>query len=306
MDPRLMALVFGKTVMAPVDDPEKGGGGKPSSRGQEPEDVDDDDPEDDDDDPDDDDDDDPEDIDDDDPEDDEPEDEDDDEDEDDGDDDDPEEGDEDLGARAKKRIGKLIAQRKEAESRVKALEGQLEEAKKLSGDDGRAILRAAESSGILPGLMTKDEAEAFTQMDQYRAVIAKYDNWLDEHGPEDEFEISDGKTMSYAKVERRVRKLQSELADLKDEYGDRRKELLKKVRKIFEAGVEALKSGGAKPKPGKKKPKKTARKDDNNEFKPRANGPKPKRGAERNLDDMDVDNDDDLEAYITAMRRKKK
>ena len=305
MHSRLMALIFGKTVMAPVDDPEKGGGGKPSSRGQEPENVDDDDPEDDDDDPDDDDDDDPEDIDDDD-EGDEPEDEDDDEDEDDGDDDDPEEGDEDLGARAKKRIGKLIAQRKEAESRVKALEGQLEEAKKLSGDDGRAILRAAESSGILPGLMTKDEAEAFTQMDQYRAVIAKYDNWLDEHGPEDEFEISDGKTMSYAKVERRVRKLQSELADLKDEYGERRKELLKKVRKIFEAGVEALKSGGTKTKPGKKKPKKTTRKNDNNQLKPKANGPKPRRSAERNLDDMDVENPDDLEAYITAMRRKKK
>ena len=305
MDPRLMRLVFGKTVMAPVDDSGSGGGGKALSRGQEPEDVDDDDPEDDDDDQDDDDDDDPEDIDDDEPEDDEPEDEDDDEDEDDG-GDDPEEGDEDLGARAKKRIGKLIAQRKEAESRVKALEGQLEEAKKLSGDDGRAILRAAESSGILPGLMTKAEAEAFTQIDQYKTVIARYEDWLDEHNPEDEFEISDGKTMSYAKVERRVRKLQGELADLKDEYGDRRRELLKKVRKIFEAGVEALKSGGTKTKPGKKKPKKTIRKDDNKELKPKANGPKPRRSAERNLDDMDVDDDDSLEAYITAMRRKKK
>ena len=52
--------------------------------------------------------------------------------------------------------------------------------------------------------------------------------------------------------------------------------------------------------------KKTTRKNDNNELKPKANGPKPKRGAERNLDDMDVDNDDDLEAYIMATRRKKK
>ncbi|MBR3223415.1 MAG: hypothetical protein IKF72_14445 [Kiritimatiellae bacterium] len=287
MDPRLLKLL-GITVQTPVDDPGDGGGGNRavSDGPDDPEDPED--PEDDDDD-----DDDPED-----PEDPEnPEDSEDDDTEDDDSDDD-----EELGARAQKRINKLIAQRKDAEARVKTLEAQLADAKKLSGDDGKAIMKAAESSGILPGLMTKAEAEAFTEMDRYRAVIANYEQWLDNHDPDDELEIDNGKTMSYAKVERRVRKLQGELGDLKDEYGPRRKELLKKVREIFEAGVEALKAGK---KPAEKKPKKTERKDESPKQKPTANSPKPKRGSEKNLEDMDVENDDDLEAYITAMRRKK-
>ena len=102
--------------------------------------------------------------------------------------------------------------------------------------------------------------------------------------------------------ERRVRKLQGELGDLKDEYGPRRKELLKKVREIFEAGVEALKAGK---KPAEKKPKKTERKDESTKQKPKANAPRPKRGTGKDIEDMDVENDDDLENYITAMRRKK-
>lgn len=287
MDPKLLKLL-GITVQAPVDDPEDraGGGDSSSAAGVSPTDDDEetDDEETDDDDPDD------EDGDDDDP-------------EDGDDDDDSDDDDEELGARAQKRINKLIAQRKDAETRVKTLEQQLADARKLSGDDGKAIMRAAEASGILPGLMTKDEADAFVEMDRYRKVIANYEQWLDNHDPDDEFEIDDGKTMSYAKVERRVRKLQGELGDLKDEYGPRRKELLKKVREIFEAGVEALKAG--KKKPGEKKPKKTERKDESPKQKPTANSPKPKRGSEKNLEDMDVENDDDLEAYISAMRRKK-
>ena len=288
MDPKLLKLL-GITVQAPVDD--LGGGGGGGSRGSDdpenPEDPED--PED----TDDDDDDDPED----------PEDPDDDEEGDDGDDDDDsDDDDEELGARAQKRINKLRAQRKDAETRVKTLEQQLADARKLSGDDGKAIMRAAEASGILPGLMTKDEADAFVEMDRYRKVIANYEQWLDNHDPDDEFEIDDGKTMSYAKVERRVRKLQGELGDLKDEYGPRRKELLKKVREIFEAGVEALKAGK---KPAEKKPKKTERKDESTKQKPKANAPRPKRGTEKDIEDMDVENDDDLENYITAMRRKK-
>ena len=289
MDPRLLKLL-GITVQAPVDDLGDEGGGDDSSRASDDNPTDDDTDDDGDDDTDDDDDDDT----------------DDDTDaEDDADDDaedDDSDDDEELGARAQKRINKLIAQRKDAEARVKTLEAQLADAKKLSGDDGKAIMKAAESSGILPGLMTKAEAEAFTEMDRYRAVIANYEQWLDNHDPDDELEIDNGKTMSYAKVERRVRKLQGELGDLKDEYGPRRKELLKKVREILEAGVEALKAGK---KPAEKKPKKTERKDESTKQKPKANAPRPKRGTGKDIEDMDVENDDDLENYITAMRRKK-
>ena len=216
-----------------------------------------------------------------------------------GDDADEEDDDSELGARAQKRIRKLVDQKNSAEAELKKVKGELEEARKLSGDDGRAIMAAAERSGILPGLMTKDEAQAFKDMDDYRRVIARYENWLDEHDPSDEMEVGDDKTMSYAKVERRVRKLQAELGDLKDEYGERQKELRAKVRKIFEAGVEALKAGF---KPGKAKKAKSG-KGKKIETKPKATSPRHKRET---VGEVDVDDEESLENFIMAERRRKK
>jgi len=173
------------------------------------------------------------------------------------------EDDEDLGTRARKRIGKLVKERNSANAEVKRLKGELENAQRLSGDDGRAILAAATRTGILPGLMTKDEAQAFESIERYPKVIETYQDWLDEHGPDDEFGYGDD-AMTYGAVKKRVRRLSAELEQLRDEYGDRQKDLRKKVRKIFELGMKAYRKGdevdgegenpkGKKPK-GKQKP----------------------------------------------------
>jgi len=180
-------------------------------------------------------------------------------DDDDDDDDDDDEGDKDLGKGAQKRIRQLVEQKNTAQSRVKDLEKQLEEAKKLSGDDGRALLAAAEATGILPGLMTKDEAKAFQDIAEIPSVIERYQDWLDDADREDEFELGNGKTMSYGDVKKRVRKLRAQLDDLKDRYGDRRKDLMAKVRGIFETGLAAQKAGwkpGGKKTPAKKNERK--------------------------------------------------
>ncbi len=237
MNWKLLMLSLGQmpVYLAPVDD-EKGGGA-PEDDPENPEDNEDEDPEDDDD------------EDEDDPDDDEDEDPNDDEDE-----DDPDDGD-DSGKGANKRIRQLNEKKNAAEERVKTLEKELDEAKKLSGDDGRAILAAAEASGILPGLMTKAEAEAFQDMADLPQVIEKYRDWLDEHNSEDELDIGGDRTMSYGAVRKRVRKLEAQLDDLKDRYGDRRRELQKKVRGIFELGLKAQEAGwspDSKKKPAKK------------------------------------------------------
>ena len=155
---------------------------------------------------------------------------------------DEDEGDEQLGKRAQKRIGKLVKERNSANAEVKRLQKELEDAQKLSGDDGKAILAAASRTGILPGLMTKDEAEAFTQMSRYPRVIENYQDWLDEHENGDEYGSGDD-AMSYGQVKKRVRQLTAELEELKDEYGGRQKELRQKVRKIFELGMKAYRKG---------------------------------------------------------------
>ena len=173
--------------------------------------------------------------------------------------DDEDDDDKDLGKGAQKRIRQLNERMKAAEGRSKELKRQLEEAKKLSGDDGRALLAAAEVSGILPGLMTKDEATAFKDLAEIPKVIERYQDWLDDNNSDAELELGDGNTMSYGDVKKRVRKLRAQLDDLKDRYGDRRKELTAKVRGIFETGLAAQKAGwkpDAKKTPAKKKERK--------------------------------------------------
>ena len=135
-----------------------------------------------------------------------------------------------------------MKERNSANAEVKRLQKELENAQKLSGDDGKAILAAASRTGILPGLMTKDEAEAFTQMSRYPRVIENYQDWLDDHENGDEY-VSGDTAMSYGQVKKRVRQLTAELEELKDEYGGRQKELRQKVRKIFELGMKAYRKG---------------------------------------------------------------
>lgn len=215
---------------------------------------------------------------------------------DDGDDDDPEDGDDGedeaedakLGERARKRIGKLVKERNAANAELARLKEELDGARKLAGDDGKAILAAARRSGILPGLMTKDEAQAFDALAQYPRVIERYQDWLDEHGPDDEFGDGDD-AMSYGAVKKRVRRLSAELEDLKDGYGARQKELQQKVRQIFDLGMKAYRKGakaggeGGKPedKGRKAKPKQAVR--------PRGTKPVAKGGRKSNWGAVDGD-----------------
>ena len=224
-------------------------------------------------------------------------------DDDEGDDDDDDEDDKDLGKGAQKRIRQLVEQKNTAQSRVKDLEKQLEEAKKLSGDDGRALLAAAEATGILPGLMTKDEAQAFQDIAEIPRVIERYEDWLDDAERDDEMDLGKGTKLSYGDVKKRVRKLRAQLDELKGRYGDRRKELTAKVRGIFETGLAAMKAGW-KP-DGKKTPKKKTKKALKED---RAEGIRPslaKKGRSR-VEDIEVEDEDSLEAYMAAENRREK
>lgn len=216
-------------------------------------------------------------------------------DEDDDEEDDPDDG-EKAGRGAAKRIRQLVA-------KANSLKEELAEAKKLSGDDGKAILSAAEASGILPGLMTRDEAVAFRDMTDIPGIIDRYQDWLDDHTQDDELQLDGDTTMSYGEVKKRVRKLRATLDDLKERYGERRRELTGKVRRIFETGMAAIKAGwkpdGPKT-PAKKKGKKKATRDE-----APGKGPREVRRRERETD-IEVEDEDSLESWIAADNRKRK
>ena len=290
MNWKLLMLTLGQmpVYLAPVDVDDEGGGDNDDIDDLENQDDDDEEADDDEDDDDD------EEADDDDPE---------NQDDDEGDDDDDDEDDKDLGKGAQKRIRQLVEQKNTAQSRVKDLEKQLEEAKKLSGDDGRALLAAAEATGILPGLMTKDEAQAFQDIAEIPRVIERYEDWLDDAERDDEMDLGKGTKLSYGDVKKRVRKLRAQLDELKGRYGDRRKELTAKVRGIFETGLAAMKAGW-KP-DGKKTPKKKTKKALKED---RAEGIRPslaKKGRSR-VEDIEVEDEDSLEAYMAAENRREK
>lgn len=208
----------------------------------------------------------------------------------------PEE-DEGEGGRAQKRIRELVEAKKSATAEIETLKKQLEDAKKLSGDDGKALIRAAEASGILPEMMTKQEAEAFEQLECGPRVIEHYESWLEEHEKGDVYQLRDGKTLEFVEVKRRVRELKAEQEELKERYGARRSELKAKLKAIFEIGLAATKAGW-KPEDKKVTKKKTLTKP---EGVTRVN----KRGEDNGEND-DVNNEDDLEAFFTKARRKKK
>ena len=275
MNWKLLMLTLGQTpvYLAPVDVDDEGGG---DNDDDDPENQDDDDEEADDDDPE-------------------------DQDDDEGDDDDDDEGDKDLGKGAQKRIRQLNERMKAAEGRTKDLEKQLEEAKKLSGDDGRALLAAAEATGILPGLMTKDEAKAFQDIAEIPQVIERYQDWIDENERDAELELGNGSTMSYGDVKKRVRKLRAQLEDLKDRYGDRRKELTAKVRGIFETGLAAMKAGW-KP-DGKKTPAKKKERKKLHDKPTGKNKPSAKPGKKANWGD--VGDEKDFVRMIAASNKEK-
>lgn len=225
-------------------------------------------------------------------------------DEDDGseDDDDDEESDDDdddekksdreaMGKRAQKRIGKLTGE-------IKDLKRELEDARKLSGDDGKAILSAAETAGILPQLMSAEEAKGIQQLDS-KTGVAKYLKKL-LRSDDDEFEIG-GETRSRRWVEGELDDLQEEIGELREKYGAKRSELAKKSKQVFELGMAAMKAGW---KPGEKKETKTKKA----KKASAPTGKNPKKGLERltkkgrkdEIDWGDVTDEASMEAALLA------
>lgn len=169
-----------------------------------------------------------------------------------------------MGKRAQKRIGKLTGE-------IKDLKRELEDARKLSGDDGKAILSAAETAGILPQLMSAEEAKGIQQLDS-KTGVAKYLKKL-LRSDDDEFEIG-GETRSRRWVQGELDDLQEEIGDLREKYGKKRTELAEKSKKVFELGMAAMKAGW---KPGENKATKTKKA----KKAPVSAGKKPKKGLER-------------------------
>lgn len=202
------------------------------------------------------------------------------------------ERDQELGKRAQKRIGKLTG-------KVKDLERRLEEAQKLSGDDGAAVLAAAETAGVLPSLLSTEDAKGLKALDAKVAALSFVKQQL--RTDNDEFDIG-GKTYTRRQLEGEREDLADEVADLKAKYGSKRTELQKQTREIIELGLKAKKAGWTG-EASKRKPAKPVKKQLND--KPSPGNRRPTRsGGEIKYED--VEDSDGLEAMIRQQLRRKK
>lgn len=285
MDPKLLKLM-GYTFQTPYagDDGEEGGGGDPEE--SETEEGDEEDPDEDEDE--DEDDEDSEDGDED-EEDEEDSEDDDDEEEDEESEDDEDEEDGKLGHRAQKRIRKLNGQ-------VKDLKKQLEEAQKLGGEDGQAILSAATKAGIAPRLMSKELATGLNELAEKKSALGYFKDLLD--SDDDEFEIG-GKQYSRRQLERKERTLTEEVHALESKFGKGRDKALEEAKTLFELGWAAKKAGW-KPEEGGGKAKKKHKHD-----KPKHKASHKKGGAHDESSWEGAEDDDSLEAMIAKKRRRK-
>ena len=205
-------------------------------------------------------------------------------------------GEKGMGERAKKRIGKLTGE-------VKDLKRELEEARKLSGDDGRAILAAAETAGILPQLMSADEAKGIKELDSKTSARKYLKKLL--RSDDDEFEIG-GETRTRRWVQGELDDLDEEIGELRERYGAKRRELAEKSKRIFELGMAAQKAGW---KPGEKGGKKESAKKTHKGTKA-TKAAKPakkglsfinrKKGGKKDIDWGSVSDDASAEAMLLA------
>lgn len=210
-----------------------------------------------------------------------------------------EDSDQGLGNRAKKRIDKLLGRSKAAEAQVEKLQKELDTARKLGGDEGKTFVAAAEKAGILPGLMSREEAQAFSDLEDIPVLVKRYKKWMNTHDKGDELELPNGKTMDYSDVVDRVDELTDELEDLRGKYGERRKELQANVKELFELGLAAKKAGWSP----------AAKKSSEKKLKTKPSAGEGRHEATRSrtrVDEIEVTDGDSLEAYMAAMRRNKK
>jgi hypothetical protein len=119
-------------------------------------------------------------------------------------------------AAIQERMNKLTRLRREAEERAEAVEARVREAEeRATTAEARLAARgtadAATQAGVPRVLLAESEAEIAEREAVLERNVDALEDWLEGHGPEDEFE-EDGKAYSFAQVKAARRSMQRELS----------------------------------------------------------------------------------------------
>ena len=207
---------------------------------------------------------------------------------------------EEPSAKIDRRIAKLTAARKDAESRAEKAEAELATLKGSAMSDAQAAAMA-EKAGVLPELVSADEARRIAAWRNAKANDKYLSDWLEDNDGDAELEVG-GKSYPRSEVRRMRRQWREQLDDMGDAPEKAMRRASDELRELLKLGREARKAGwkpGAQP---QAKPAKPALK------KPGATAPgegHPARPAKQAAPKGDVDyskmgSEDDLAAAIAA------
>lgn len=161
-----------------------------------------------------------------------------------------------------KRIGKEVGKRKEAEEKAQRAQAEADVLKKrFDGDNSRMMLDIAKKHGVLPELLSKEDAAGLSQLEDANANVDVLDSLLDDEKAE-EFTI-DGKQFSRKEVRGMLRDWRTKRQQLSDRYGDVSRTAAKTMQEVIALGMKAKAAGWT----GEKKPPAQEPDDDKREKK---------------------------------------
>jgi len=142
-----------------------------------------------------------------------------------------------------KRIGALTARRKEAEQERDALKAERDELAQRAATLGdAATVRVAETAGILPELVGKDEAQRIGAHAESKRSVEFFGDWLEDNTePDSELELG-GRKYSRAQVKTFKREHQRKLEEL-DDVPALTTKLRQQSAEILRLGMAARKAG---------------------------------------------------------------
>lgn len=138
-------------------------------------------------------------------------------------------------------LAKEKRSRKEVEGRLDETKRELEEYRKRYGEaDPETVLRAAQSAGVMPELVTASEAEGVTKLENAKSNQKFFERLLRRAG--DEFEVA-GRKMTRDEVEASADQWEVEVGKLETRYGGVKARAASAAQDIWKLGLAAKKAG---------------------------------------------------------------
>lgn len=150
-----------------------------------------------------------------------------------------------------KRIGKEVGKRKEAEEKAaRALAESDLLKKRFDGENGKIVLGVAKKLGVLPELLSKEDAAGLSQLEEANDNVSALERMLDDDEAK-EFTIGN-KQYSRKEVRGILRDWKSTQSELSEKFGDVSRTAAKSMQEIIALGMKAKAAGWT----GEKKPAK--------------------------------------------------